>query len=156
MERSMVVSIIGRPNVGKSTVYNRLIKRDSKNITHDLPGVTRDRHYGFAKFDLINNESPREVILIDTGGFYLEKINEPSKTEKEKRNFKFFNIMIDHAKLAIDESDMVLFVVDVREGPIPIDKSIIDYLRMKKKLQIHNFLSCLLLHYLLCSNRNLN
>ena len=133
MERSMVVSIIGRPNVGKSTVYNRLIKRDSKNITHDLPGVTRDRHYGFAKFDLINNESPREVILIDTGGFYLEKINEPSKTEKEKRNFKFFNIMIDHAKLAIDESDMVLFVVDVREGPIPIDKSIIDYLRMKKK-----------------------
>jgi len=133
MERSMVVSIIGRPNVGKSTVYNRLIKRDNKNITYDLPGVTRDRHYGFAKFDLVNHEAPREIILIDTGGFYLEKINEPSKTEKEKRNFKFFNIMIEHAKLAIDESDMVLFVVDVREGPIPVDKSIIDYLRMKKK-----------------------
>src|SRR5690606_30787630 len=72
-----------------------------------------------------------EMILVDTGGFYPEKI----ETDPRKKNNvdPFFNIMADHAKLAIDESDLVLFVVDVREGLLPFDKGICDYIRSTKK-----------------------
>ena len=51
IKRSTVVSLIGRPNVGKSTIFNRLMRNAQKAMTHDTPGVTRDRHYGIAKFD---------------------------------------------------------------------------------------------------------
>lgn len=138
--RSMVVSLIGRPNVGKSTIFNRLMRQAKLAMTHDQPGVTRDRHYGILTLDETDNterktqeESPNEdIILVDTGGFYPEKIE--IDTHKKKNNVDpFFNLMADHAKLAIDESDLVLFVVDVREGLLPYDKQISNYIRSTKK-----------------------
>lgn len=132
-QRSLVVSIIGRPNVGKSTIFNRLMKKQHLAMTHDQPGVTRDRHYGILKLEeLVEGEDLKEeVILVDTGGFYPDKIE---VDPKKKNNIDpFFNIMADHAKLAINESDLVLFVVDVREGLLPFDKSICDYIKSTKK-----------------------
>jgi len=132
-QRSLVVSIIGRPNVGKSTIFNRLMKKQHLAMTHDRPGVTRDRHYGIMKIEEVIDDEllSDEVILVDTGGFYPEKIEiDPRK----KNNVDpFFNIMADHAKLAIDESDLVLFVVDVREGLLPFDKGICDYIKSTRK-----------------------
>jgi GTPase len=132
-KHSMVVSIIGRPNVGKSTIFNRLMRKQHLAMTHDKPGVTRDRHYGIMQIEELVDESVQsaEIILVDTGGFYPEKI----EVDPRKKNNvdPFFNIMADHAKLAIDESDLVLFVVDVREGLLPFDKGICDYIRSTKK-----------------------
>jgi GTPase len=130
----MVVSIIGRPNVGKSTIFNRLMKKQYLAMTHDQPGVTRDRHYGIMKLEEeLNGElATDEIILVDTGGFYPDKIEiDPNK--KKNNIDPFFNIMADHAKLAIDESDLVLFVVDVREGFLPFDKGICDYIKSTRK-----------------------
>jgi GTP-binding protein len=133
MKRSMVVSLIGRPNVGKSSIFNRLMRRSNKAITFDKPGVTRDRHYGIARFDELHDEKEVETILVDTGGFYPEKID-TSAPKVEDENFnKFFNIMTNHAEIAISESDLVLFVVDVREGIIPFDEQIAKYIRSTKK-----------------------
>jgi GTP-binding protein len=132
-KRSMVVSIIGRPNVGKSTIFNRLMKKQYLAMTHDQPGVTRDRHYGILKLEELYEGTlcEEDIILVDTGGFYPEKID---VDPKKKNNIDpFFNIMADHAKLAIDESDLVLFVVDVRDGLLPFDKGICDYIRSTKK-----------------------
>lgn len=126
--RNMVISLIGRPNVGKSSLFNAIMKRQNKALTHDIPGVTRDRHYGISKFDELPNSEECEAIIVDTGGFY------PSKIEEDETNAShFFNIMTDHAHTAIKESDLVLFVVDVREGILPFDKDISDYIRSQKK-----------------------
>ena len=130
MKRSAVVSIIGRPNVGKSTIFNRLMRQAKLAMTHDQPGVTRDRHYGI--MDLQEGDGDdREIILVDTGGFYPQKIEiDP----KKKNNIDpFFNIMADHARLAIEESDLVLFVVDVREGLSPYDEGISEFIRIQQK-----------------------
>lgn len=132
-KKSIVVSLIGRPNVGKSTIFNRLMRKSFKAMTFDQPGVTRDRHYGIATLSDYQEENFEDVILVDTGGFYPEKVEEPKVLGKRKTAEPFFNIMADQAKLAIDESDLVLFVVDVREGLIPFDKSIADYIRTTKK-----------------------
>jgi GTPase len=131
--RLMVVSIIGRPNVGKSTIFNRLMRKQHLAMTHDQPGVTRDRHYGIMTLDeeFSNDQGPAELILVDTGGFYPEKIDVDPR--KKNNVDPFFNLMADHAKLAIDESDLVLFVVDVREGLLPFDKGICDYIKSTKK-----------------------
>ncbi len=133
-QRSMVVSIIGRPNVGKSTIFNRLMKKQHLAMTHDQPGVTRDRHYGILKLEeyVEGAELQEDIILVDTGGFYPDKIE--INTHKKKNNVDpFFNLMADHAKLAINESDLVLFVVDVREGLLPFDKGICDYIKSTRK-----------------------
>jgi GTP-binding protein len=129
----MVISLIGRPNVGKSSVFNRLMKKQHKAITHDMAGVTRDRHYGITTFNEADDERPLDAILVDTGGFYPQKIDESGKNQQEQNANKFFNIMTDHAHQAIDESDLVLFVVDVREGALPFDQTIADYIRKQKK-----------------------
>lgn len=132
-KRSMVISLIGRPNVGKSTLFNRLMRKGHKAITYDEPGVTRDRHYGIANFDALGEEVARDAILVDTGGFYPTKIEEKSLKQKDQIATKFFNIMTEQAKIAIEESDLILFVVDVREGVLPFDHSIADYIRTKGK-----------------------
>ncbi len=133
MKRSCVVSLIGRPNVGKSTIFNRLMRKSFKAISYDLPGVTRDRHYGIAQLENASGEDIRDLIVVDTGGFYPEKVEEPQKLGKRKTAEPFFNIMADQAKLAIDESDLVLMVVDIREGLIPFDKTICDYIRSTQR-----------------------
>lgn len=127
MNTSIVISIIGRPNVGKSSIFNRLMQSQFKAITFDKPGVTRDRHYGILELEDVSS------ILIDTGGFYPTTIEASGNTLEEKNFNQFFNIMKDQAKIAIDESDLVLLVVDAREGVNPFDQSITEYIRRTKK-----------------------
>ena len=107
-----VLAIVGRPNVGKSTLFNRLTRsRDA--IVHDLPGVTRDRHYGEGR------AGDRSFIAIDTGGFE-PRANEGILVE-----------MARQAEQAIAEADAVLFVVDGRAGLTPADRDIAKRLRGK-------------------------
>jgi len=126
MSRSFVVSFIGRPNVGKSTIFNRLMRKANKAITFDEPGVTRDRHYGITSIEGLEEE----FIMVDTGGFYTQEIKE---SEIKGRQDKFFNLMKGHAEQAIKESDLVLFVVDAREGLLPLDLEIAQFIRERKK-----------------------
>ncbi len=132
-KRSMVISLIGRPNVGKSTIFNRLMKKAHKAITYDKPGVTRDRHYGIATFAEVAREEEVDAIVVDTGGFYPQKIEENVPKKRDQIMNKFFNIMTEQAKTAITESDLILFVVDSREGVLPYDQIIADYIRKEKK-----------------------
>jgi GTPase len=109
-----VVAIVGRPNVGKSTLFNRLTRsRDA--IVHDVPGVTRDRHYGDARL------GARSFIAIDTGGF------EPRAAEG------IFVEMARQAEQAMVEADAILFVVDGRAGLTPGDRAIAERLRRLKR-----------------------
>jgi GTPase len=132
MSRSLVVSIIGRPNVGKSTIFNRLMRKAHLNMTYDIPGVTRDRHYGILSLDEMPAvEAPQSLILVDTGGFYPEKVaTEPLKKDNIE---PFFHLMADHADLAMNESDLILMVVDVREGLLHFDRKIATMIKQKKK-----------------------
>ena len=132
-QRNMVVSLIGRPNVGKSTIFNRLMKKAHKAITFDTPGVTRDRHYGIMTIEEHGENPSVEAILVDTGGFYPQKIEENVAKKNDRILNQFFNIMTDQAKIAIKESDLILFVLDVREGVLPFDQAILDYVRKEEK-----------------------
>lgn len=129
--RSIVVSLIGRPNVGKSSLFNRIMRRGQQAITHDLPGVTRDRHYGIAHINSDYTIPDQDIIVVDTGGFYPE----PTAIDaNEQDNIKaFFNIMADHGRVAIRESDLILLVVDIREGLNPFDTMIVDFIRKERK-----------------------
>ncbi len=108
-----VVSIVGRPNVGKSTLFNRLIG-NRKALVSKFRGLTRDRNYGDVHFE------GRDFTLIDTGG--LEPITK-DEVLKEVQN---------QTELAIYSSDIILFLVDAKEGLTPIDKDIADMLRKIK------------------------
>src|SRR5690349_20976477 len=105
-----IVVIVGRPNVGKSTLFNRLTRtRDA--IVHDEPGITRDRHYGEGRV------GDKPYLLVDTGGF------EPVATEG------IYHQMARQTRQAVDEADVVLFVVDARAGLTAQDQVIADELR---------------------------
>jgi GTP-binding protein len=104
------LALVGRPNVGKSTLFNRLTKTRNALVA-DIPGLTRDRHYGRAR------AGEREFLVVDTGGF------EPVATSG------ILFEMAKQAKTAIAESDVVVFVVDAREGLAPQDRAIADLLR---------------------------
>jgi GTP-binding protein len=109
-----VVAVVGRPNVGKSTLFNRLTKsRDA--IVADFAGLTRDRHYGDARF------GEHEFIVVDTGGFEPDK---PTGVVAE---------MAKQTKQAVAEADAVIFVVDVRSGVCGQDHDIARYLRSVNK-----------------------
>jgi GTP-binding protein len=109
-----LIAIVGRPNVGKSTLFNRLIG-ERKAIVDDRPGVTRDR-----QFEALDRYGP-EVMLVDTGG--LEPNPEDSLYAK----------MRTQAMLAIEEADVVLFVVDGRAGVMPLDQEVAEILRRADK-----------------------
>ena len=104
-----VVALVGRPNVGKSTIFNKLVGK-KVSIIEDTPGVTRDRIYGIVKTD------DTEFHLIDTGGI-------------EKENDSFNSEIKMQASLAIDEADIVLFVVDGKEGLTSDDYVVRDMLK---------------------------
>ncbi len=109
-----LVAIIGRPNVGKSTLFNRLI-RERKSIVEDVPGVTRDRIYADTEWD------GREFSLVDTGGF------DPSDEEI------YPSLIKNQIQIAIEESDLILFVLDGKEGVMPHDRDVVSMLRKVKK-----------------------
>ena len=104
------LALVGRPNVGKSTLFNRLTKTRNALVA-DLPGLTRDRHYGRARI------GDRPFLVVDTGGF------EPVATSG------ILFEMAKQARVAIAESDVVIFIVDARAGLAPQDRAIADLLR---------------------------
>ncbi|NVK58216.1 MAG: ribosome biogenesis GTPase Der [Alteromonadaceae bacterium] len=108
-----VVALVGRPNVGKSTLFNRLTHtRDA--LVADFPGLTRDRQYGQANYD------QRHFIVVDTGGI----------TGDEEG---IDTLMAQQSLQAIDEADVVFFLVDARSGLLPADQLIADHLRKTDK-----------------------
>lgn len=109
-----IVAIVGRPNVGKSTLFNRLVGM-RKAIVDETAGVTRDRHYGKCEWN------GRDFSVIDTGGY---TINSEDTFEMEIRR---------QVELAVDEADIILFVVDVMGGITDYDAAIAEMLRKSKK-----------------------
>ena len=108
-----VIALVGRPNVGKSTMFNRLTKtRDA--IVGDLSGLTRDRQYGDATWQ------GRSFILIDTGGITGDEVGMDEK-------------MAEQSLMAIEEADYVLFLVDARAGMTAADQMIAEHLRKRNK-----------------------
>lgn len=109
-----VVAIVGRPNVGKSTLFNRLLgKRDA--IVDDKSGVTRDRNYGECEWNA------KKFRLIDTGGYV------PESSEL------FETAIREQVEIAINQSDAILFIVDFKTGINPVDKIIVKMLRESNK-----------------------
>src|SRR5437868_12457022 len=104
------IALVGRPNVGKSTLFNRLTKTRNALVA-DYPGLTRDRHYGRAR------AGDRDYIVVDTGGF------EPVATSG------IYFEMAKQAQAAIAESDVIVFIVDARAGVTPQDSAIAQLLR---------------------------
>ena len=111
---SRLIAIVGRPNVGKSTLFNRII-RERKSLVHDEPGVTRDRIFARSEHE------GEKFYLCDTGGF------EPTS----KDNIKIQ--LVEQAQMAIEEAECVIFVVDGREGLHPIDSELVKQLRKSGK-----------------------
>ncbi len=109
-----IIAIVGRPNVGKSTLFNRLVQR-REAIVDSVSGVTRDRHYGKSDWN------GREFSVIDTGGYI---IGSDDIFEGEIRK---------QVQLAIEEADIIVFVVDVEQGITPMDSEVAKLLRKVKK-----------------------
>lgn len=109
-----VIALVGRPNVGKSTLFNFLTRtRDA--LVADLPGLTRDRQYGRGRV----GETP--YLVVDTGGLSGERDGVEA-------------LMEDQTQRAIEQSDLILFLVDARAGPTPADERIAKYLRRQGKM----------------------
>ncbi len=111
---SAIVAIVGRPNVGKSTLFNRLIQR-REAIVDAVSGVTRDRHYGKSDWNGV------EFSVIDTGG-YVKGSDDVFEAEIDKQ-----------VELAIDEADAIIFMVDVESGVTGMDEDVAKLLRKVKK-----------------------
>ena len=114
MRKRAVVAIVGRPNVGKSTFFNRILRR-REAVVHDLPGVTRDRHSGRATW------GGRSFEIVDTGGLMLQ-----TTTEIEA-------LVRTAALRAIEEADLLLVVVDVNAGITDLDTNLADIVRRSGK-----------------------
>ena len=106
--------IVGRPNVGKSTIFNRLTE-SRQAITDEISGVTRDRHYGKSEWN------GREFSVIDTGG-YVKGSDDIFETEIRKQ-----------VELAIDEANVILFLVDAKVGVTNLDQEVVKLLRKSNK-----------------------
>ena len=104
------LALVGRPNVGKSTLFNKLTRRRDALVA-DVPGLTRDRRYGRATLD------DKPCMLIDTGGLFGED--------------EFARVVTEQADVALDEAELVLFIVDARSGLTALDEEIVDHLRRK-------------------------
>jgi len=109
-----IVAIVGRPNVGKSTLFNRLVGHRTA-IVDDFSGVTRDRHYGISEWN------GRAFSIIDTGGFVAGSHD------------IFESAINSQVKIAVEEADVLLFMVDVADGITDLDKSVAKLLRKTKK-----------------------
>jgi GTP-binding protein len=108
-----VVALVGRPNVGKSTLFN-VLTRSREALVVDLPGVTRDRHYGVCRL------GDKPFVLVDTGGLSGDEDGLDALTARQVR-------------LAIEEADAVVLLTDARDGLVPQDHAILDELRRTGK-----------------------
>ncbi|MFH1914243.1 MAG: ribosome biogenesis GTPase Der [Pseudomonadota bacterium] len=115
-----IVALVGRPNVGKSTLFNRLLRK-SRAITHDLPGVTRDRIYGECQMGDVKFD------LVDTGGMVLESEATPELSKD------FEDEIFEQAREAINEAHAILFVVDGKLGMSPLDEQAAEFVRRSGK-----------------------
>src|SRR6267142_395628 len=111
---SNIVAIVGRPNVGKSTFFNRLVEQ-RQAIMDDEPGVTRDRHYGYSEW------SGKYFTVIDTGGYVT---GSEDKFESEIRK---------QVEMALEECTAVIFMLDCRDGLTGYDKEFANIIRRSKK-----------------------
>ncbi|HTY37536.1 MAG TPA: ribosome biogenesis GTPase Der [Bacteroidota bacterium] len=111
---SAIIAIVGRPNVGKSTLFNRILGA-REAIVHDMPGVTRDRKYAETEW------AGSHFTIIDTGGYI------PDSEDVFERAIR------EQATIAIEEADVVVFVVDALDGVTPLDKEIANILRKSRK-----------------------
>ncbi|HTX99079.1 MAG TPA: ribosome biogenesis GTPase Der [Bacteroidota bacterium] len=109
-----LLAIVGRPNVGKSTLFNRIVGH-RRAIVNDMPGVTRDRHYASAEW------AGKQFTLVDTGGFV------PASEDV------FEAAIREQVSIAIREADGILFVVDAQDGALPSDREIAEVLRKSEK-----------------------
>jgi GTPase len=109
-----IVAIVGRPNVGKSTLFNRLVEQ-RKAIMDNESGITRDRHYGYAEW------TDKHFTVIDTGGFVQES------------NDVFESAIRQQVQIAIDEASVILFLVDCKDGLTGLDKDFATVLRAARK-----------------------
>ena len=108
-----VVALVGRPNVGKSTLFN-VLTRTRDALVANLSGLTRDRHYGVCHL------GARKFVVVDTGGLTEQQDGVAGSSARQ-------------SQLAIDEADLVLFMVDARDGVLPHDSSILNALRRQSK-----------------------
>src|SRR5438874_4388656 len=113
-----VIAIVGRPNVGKSALFNRLVGRRIA-IVHDEPGVTRDRISAEAEWH------GQSFTLVDTGGLGLLR--------GEKANDVIVAAAIDQVNLAIEAANAIILVVNVQEGMVPLDREVAERLRQSGK-----------------------
>src|SRR4030081_406482 len=116
-----VVAIVGRPNVGKSALFNRILG-ERRAIVDPMAGLTRDRLYAESEWQ------GRKFVIVDTAGLVLGKDRDEIPAQRELRRR-----MEEQSRLAIEEADLVLFVLDVREGPTPIDHDIAQLLRKSRR-----------------------
>lgn len=123
-----IVAIVGRPNVGKSTLFNRIAKKRHA-VIDDIPGITRDRLYRDAVWD------DRHFIIVDTGGFQKEvEANVKSKGQPVlEHNKKFLEEVIKQVFTAVDEADIVIMMMDAENGLLPMDHELIRHLRRHEK-----------------------
>jgi len=108
--RKPIVAIVGRPNVGKSTLFNRMVRK-RRAVIEDYPGITRDRLYGDAEWE------SKRFAVIDTGGFLRD-------TEED-----FAREIRKQILVAVEESDVILFLMDVESGMLPLDEDLAGTLR---------------------------
>src|SRR5262249_18079346 len=115
---SDLIAIVGRPNVGKSALFNRIVGRRIA-IVHDQPGVTRDRVMAEAEWH------GRPFTLVDTGGIGLLR--------REKANDVITKAAIEQVNLAMDAANVIILVVNVQEGIVPLDREVSQRLRQSGK-----------------------
>lgn len=130
-KRRPVIALVGRPNVGKSTLFNRLVGARTA-IVEDLPGTTRDRLYGESDWN------GRDFIVIDTGGLEAQstadfRANRPDAPALAEDSARFVTEIQNQAQLAIDEADVIVFVVDGKDGLTAADEELAVFLRQTTK-----------------------
>ncbi|MCY3903875.1 MAG: ribosome biogenesis GTPase Der [Caldilineaceae bacterium] len=129
--RRAVVALVGRPNVGKSTLFNRLVGARTA-IVEDLPGTTRDRLYGEAEWSGVS------FTVIDTGGLEAQKTAEyraarPGVAPLARDSARYVAEVTNQARIAVDEADVIVFVVDGKDGLTAADEDLSEYLQQTTK-----------------------
>ncbi|HRJ43401.1 MAG TPA: 50S ribosome-binding GTPase, partial [Caldilineaceae bacterium] len=130
-KRRPVIALVGRPNVGKSTLFNRLVGARTA-IVEDLPGTTRDRLYGESDWN------GRDFVVIDTGGLEAQstadlRVTSTGGSPLAEDSARFITEIQNQAQLAIDEADVIVFVVDGRDGLTSADLELAEFLRQTTK-----------------------